>query len=57
MNFENAYNRLKEINAILQSGQLLDIQKIIELQKEAKELYEFCNKTIIKSEMTVNSDK
>ncbi len=41
-NFKESYNRLKEIKDILQSDEIIDIDKINKLQKEAKKLYEEC---------------
>jgi len=54
MEFSKAYNRLKEINNILQSGQVIDIQQIVDLQKEAEELYKICKDVIIKFEENSN---
>lgn len=42
MTFEQAYHRLEEIHTLLQSDDLIDIEKISALQKEAKICYEFC---------------
>jgi len=56
MEFEKAYNRLKEINSLLQSGQIVDIQQIIDLQKEAEKIYKVCNEVICKNEKKIDSD-
>jgi len=50
MDFEKAYKRLKEINETLQSGQIIDIDQILKLQKEAKENYNICKEIILKTE-------
>lgn len=43
MDFTTAYQRLQEIAKILQNQDMVDIQKLLDLQKESKELYEFCS--------------
>lgn len=50
LSFEQSYLRLKEINDLLQSDGILDVEKIIALQKEAKELYEQLDKLLKKAE-------
>ena len=50
MKFEEAYKRLKEINDMLKDEELIDIDKIVSLQKEAKQLYDFCEKELKKVE-------
>lgn len=39
--FESAYNRLKEIHQDISTQEIIDIDKLLLLQKEAKELYEY----------------
>lgn len=39
--FESAYARLKEIHRLLHTQDLVDIDAIITLQQEAKELHDF----------------
>lgn len=41
LTFTSAYARLKEIHALLATKEIFDIEKIISLQKEAKELHDF----------------
>lgn len=50
MTFEQAYNRLKEIHLMLQKDEVMDVEKIIALQKEAKELYEQLDAMLKKAE-------
>ncbi len=50
LTFEQAYTRLKEINDTLQTSEVIDVEKIIALQKEAKELYEYLDKVLKKAE-------
>lgn len=50
MDFEKAYKRLKEINQILKSKDIIWVDEIIKLQKESKELYDFCDKELKKIE-------
>ena len=39
--FTSAYARLKEIHSLLATKEMLDIENVISLQKEAKELHDF----------------
>lgn len=48
MEFKQAFMRLQEINQLLKSDELIDVSEIIELQQEAKYLYDFCNKELEK---------
>lgn len=50
LTFEQAYTRLKEIHAALQDNEVMDVEKIIALQKEAKELYEQLDEILKKAE-------
>ncbi len=50
--FEQAYTRLKEIHDLLQWRDVMDIDKIVELQKESKELYTFLDNIMKKNEDT-----
>ena len=50
LTFEQAYTRLKEIHAALQDNEVMDVEKIIALQKEAKELYECLDGMLKKAE-------
>lgn len=52
LTFEQAYTRLKEIHDMLQSSNVIDIEKIITLQKEAKALYEQLDGMLKKTEET-----
>jgi hypothetical protein len=47
-NFENSYLRLKEINELLKSDEVLYIDTILTLQKEAEKLHKFCKKMLTK---------
>ncbi|HMT00787.1 MAG TPA: exodeoxyribonuclease VII small subunit [Candidatus Absconditabacterales bacterium] len=42
MTFENAYRRLEEIFRQIQSDEMIDVEKIVALQKEAQELEKIC---------------
>ncbi len=57
LNFEQAYLRLKEIHEMLETNELMDIEKIIALQKEAKELYEQLDHMLKKAEMIDDEEK
>jgi len=60
MNFETAYLRLKEIHTILTTQEIVDIDKLLVLQKEAKELYEFLTErlsTLTKTDETIAAKK
>lgn len=48
--FEQAYTRLKEIHDLLQGRDVVDIDKIVELQNESKELYVFLDNIMKKNE-------
>jgi exonuclease VII small subunit len=39
--FESAYKRLQEIHNDISTQEIIDIDKLLLLQKEAKELYEY----------------
>lgn len=40
VSFKEAFERLKGIELELQKDEVIDVDKLIELQREAKELYE-----------------
>lgn len=50
MNFKQAYLRLQEIHQLLKSEELIDIDMIINLQKEAKECHDICNTLLQKTQ-------
>lgn len=50
MTFKDAFLRLEEIEKLLQSNELLDIDEIVALQQEAKKLYDECTKQLKKVE-------
>lgn len=39
--FTSAYNRLKEIHGLLATKQMVDVDALLSLQNEAKELHDF----------------
>ena len=39
--FESAYKRLQEIHQEISTQEIIDIDKLLLLQKEAKELYDY----------------
>lgn len=47
-NFKDAFIRLREIQQELEDEEIIDVDKLIALQKEAKELYDFCESKIKK---------
>lgn len=55
-NFKEAFIRLKEIQTELEKEEIIDVDKLIELQKEAKELYEFCESKIKKLDESFKID-
>lgn len=50
MNFTEAYQRLEEINTLLQSREIIDIEQLLKLQEEAKSCYELCQSLLKKAE-------
>lgn len=50
LTFEQAYTRLREIHDMLQTSEVIDVEKIIALQKEAKGLYEHLDQVLKKVE-------
>ncbi len=48
MDFWQAYKRLQEINQRLDSEDFIDVDEIVELQKEAQKLYDFCKEKLEK---------
>lgn len=39
--FKSAYLRLQQIAALFKSGEILDVNEMITLQEESKQLYEY----------------
>lgn len=56
LTFEKAFSRLKELSEILEKEEIIDVDKLIEYQNEAKKLQEFCRKKIKKSEEQLNNN-
>jgi|GEM_PF-3352628 len=54
--FEEAYTRLKEIHDLLQSRDMVDIDQIMALQKESKELYVFLDNIMKKNADTADME-
>jgi hypothetical protein len=52
--FKTAFIRLRQIQQDLEREEIIDVDKLIELQKEAKELYEFCDSKIKKLDENIN---
>lgn len=50
MTFTDAYQRLRDISLLVQKQDSVDIEKLMELQKEAKELHTFCQGELKKGE-------
>ena len=57
MTFEEAYKQLEAIYTQLQSKELVDIDRIVTLQKEATRLYDFCKKTLASTTIPTNLDQ
>lgn len=55
--FEKAYHRLKEIHEILQKQEIMDIEQIVLLQKEAKDLHYELDLMLKKAEMIDEEEK
>lgn len=49
MTFKEAYRRLQEIHQLLQNTDVVDVEELVKLQKEAKECYELCQSLLKKS--------
>ncbi len=43
LSFKEAYQRLEQIYNLLKNNEIIDIDEIINLQKEAEKLYNYCN--------------
>lgn len=50
MNFKEAYIRLQEIQSMLQSDELIDLEEVLALHQEAKKCYELCAQLLLKAE-------
>lgn len=50
LSFVESFQRLEDINAQLQSSAILDVEAIVAMQKEAQELYAFCDALLRKVE-------
>lgn len=50
MKFEDAYKRLEEIYKICMSSEMLDVDKMVGLQEEAKQCFEICQETLLKTQ-------
>ncbi len=50
MTFKEAFERLKEIYLYLKTNEIIDVDEMINLQKEAEELYKFCKDKLKKIE-------
>ncbi|NCQ82729.1 exodeoxyribonuclease VII small subunit [bacterium] len=53
MTFEQAYKELEQIYAQLQSPELVDIDRIVQLQQEATRLYDFCKTKLASTTLPV----
>lgn len=52
--FASAYNRLKEIHALLTTKELLDVDTLVSIQQEAKQLHEFLMQRLYSVEKEIN---
>lgn len=55
-NFKEAYERLQKIANYLEDEEIVDVDKLIELQKEAKELYTLCSDKLNTATKSLNDD-
>ncbi len=44
--FKESFERLKEISDLLDRDEVIDVDTLIKIQKEAKELYKFCGEKL-----------
>ncbi|NDK09465.1 exodeoxyribonuclease VII small subunit [Candidatus Gracilibacteria bacterium] len=44
--FKDSFERLKEISDLLDKDEVIDVDTLIKVQKEAKELYKFCGEKL-----------
>jgi exodeoxyribonuclease VII small subunit len=44
--FKESFERLQEISELLDKDEIIDVDTLIEVQKEAKELYKFCSEKL-----------
>lgn len=44
--FKESFERLKEISEILDKDEVIDVDELMKVQKEAKELYTFCSEKL-----------
>lgn len=44
--FKESFERLREISEILDKQDIIDVDELIKIQKEAKELYNFCSEKL-----------
>lgn len=50
MTFEAAYKRLEEIYQLCMSSQVIDVEKMVQLQEEARICHEICEQALLKTE-------
>jgi hypothetical protein len=56
LTFETAYKKLKDIEANLKADRVVDVDKIIEMQEEAKKYHDFCM-DLLKKHVVNEDDK
>jgi exonuclease VII small subunit len=44
--FKESFERLQEISELLDKEEVIDVDTLIEVQKEAKQLYKFCSEKL-----------
>ena len=57
--FKESYERLEEINKILDRDDIIDVDELIKLQDESQKLYTFCNSKLkdLDKKIDSNDDK
>ncbi len=50
MTFAEAYKRLEQIYQTCMSSEMLDVEKMVALQDEAKRCYDLCHSTLLKTQ-------
>jgi len=55
--FKESYERLEEINKILDRDNIIDVDELIKLQDESQKLYTFCNSKLKDLDIKINANQ
>ena len=55
--FKESYERLEDINKILDRDDIIDVDELIKLQDESHKLYIFCNSKLKDLDIKINSNQ